>query len=276
MNMEIELEKIKTLGKPVDYEPHVFRNYPIDYLYPYVNMQTLIGYHMGLGSKLADRLREGDEKAVMLQELIDGLYAEAKRDGIIQANGMFRFFPAQSSGDEVLVYDPAEEGKVLQRFSFPRQQEAPHRCIADYIRPVGSGEMDSIGFCIVTAGIGVRELAEEWKEKGDYLRCHALQAIAIETAEAFMERIHHMMRDFCGYPDAMEMTMQDRFAAKYKGQRFSFGYPACPNLDGQQQLYALLQPADIGIEITEGCMLDPEASVAAFVVSHPDARYFAI
>jgi 5-methyltetrahydrofolate--homocysteine methyltransferase len=134
--------------------------------------------------------------------------------------------------------------------------------------------MDYIGLLLVTAGQGVSDLAREWREKGDYLRSHALQATALELAEAFAERMHHIMRDVWGIPDHAEMTMAERFGAKYIGQRFSFGYPACPNLDDQQQLFELLQPKDIGVELTEGCMMEPEASVSAIVFAHPEARYF--
>lgn len=134
--------------------------------------------------------------------------------------------------------------------------------------------MDYIGFMVVTAGHGISEKAQEWREKGDYLRSHALQSTALETAEALAERVHQMMRDVWGFPDPAGMTMGEMFGAKYRGQRFSFGYPACPNLDDQEQLFALLKPEDIGIELTEGSMMEPEASVSAIVFSHPEARYF--
>jgi 5-methyltetrahydrofolate--homocysteine methyltransferase len=134
--------------------------------------------------------------------------------------------------------------------------------------------MDVVGFLVVTCGQGIAQLAEQWKRDGDYLRSHALQAIALETAEAFAERIHHIMRDAWGIPDPVEMTMQQRFAAKYRGIRVSFGYPACPNLEDQAQLFALMKPEDIGVHLTEGFMMEPEASVSAMVFAHPEARYF--
>jgi 5-methyltetrahydrofolate--homocysteine methyltransferase len=146
--------------------------------------------------------------------------------------------------------------------------------LADYLRSVESGVMDTVGFLVVTAGKGIREQAEVYKAQGDYLLSHAIQVAALETAEAFAERIHHIMRDSWGFPDAPDMTMQQRFAAKYQGIRVSFGYPACPNLDDQKQLFALLNPQDIGVELTEGCMMEPEASVSAMVFAHPEGRYF--
>ncbi len=134
--------------------------------------------------------------------------------------------------------------------------------------------MDYVGFMQVTAGHGVRDFANKFKEEGKFLESHAFQATALELAEGFAERIHQEMRDHLGTPDATDFTMLDRFAAKYTGQRFSFGYPACPNLDDQAKLFKLLKPEDIGVHLTEEFMMEPEASVSAIVFAHPDARYF--
>ena len=111
----------------------------------------------------------------------------------------------------MIVYDPEDHTKVLQTFSFPRQQVEPYLCLADFLKSVDSGEMDYVGFLVVTAGKGIRELVGDWKEKGDYLRSHALQAAALETAEALAERVHHMMRDVWGFPDPANMTMNGAF-----------------------------------------------------------------
>jgi 5-methyltetrahydrofolate--homocysteine methyltransferase len=146
--------------------------------------------------------------------------------------------------------------------------------LADFLKPVSSGIMDYVGFMVVTAGQGIREQAEKLKESGDYLRSHALQAFAIELAEGFAERLHHIMRDIWGFPDPQEMTMQQRWGARYQGVRVSFGYPACPNLEDQGPLFRLLQPEHIGVHLTEEFMMDPEASVSAMVFAHPEARYF--
>jgi 5-methyltetrahydrofolate--homocysteine methyltransferase len=221
-----------------------------------------------------EALKNGEPKALEIKAVVDGILQEAVKNGIIRAQGMYRFFPAQSDGETVLVYDPADTGKILETFQFPRQEVEPYLCLADYLKPVESGVMDTVGFLTVTTGRGVRELAEEWKGSGDYLRSHALQATALELAEAFAERIHQMMRDVWGYPDPADMTMKQRFGARYQGIRVSFGYPACPNLEDQEQLFRLMKPEDIGVELTEGCMMDPEASVTAMVFSHPQAQYF--
>ncbi|MGB3564574.1 MAG: vitamin B12 dependent-methionine synthase activation domain-containing protein, partial [Thermoanaerobaculia bacterium] len=114
------------------------------------------------------------------------------------------------------------------------------------------------------------------KEAGEYLKSHAFAALALETAEAAAELVHKRLRAAWGFPDPDEMTLQDRFSARYRGKRCSFGYPACPDLANQRQLFAALGPEEIGVTLTEGDMMDPEASVSALVFHHPDARYFGV
>jgi 5-methyltetrahydrofolate--homocysteine methyltransferase len=259
---------------PPDCERHVLRHYPISHLQPYLNLRMLLGKHLGVRGNVEKLLEAGDEKVTGLYQLVQELLAEAKRDGTITAHGMYQFFPAQADGDDILVYDPRDHSRLLERFRFPRQPEEPFLCLSDFLRPVESGEMDYVGFLAVTAGSGIRERSALLKERGDYLRSHVLQALALELAEAFAERVHHVMRDVWGFPDPAEMTMLERFGARYQGIRVSFGYPACPNLEDQAKLFRLLKPEDIGIQLTEGFMMEPEASVSAMVFAHPEARYF--
>lgn len=259
---------------PPDCDRHVLRQYPISHLQPYLNLRMLLGKHLGVRGNVEKLLEAGDEKVLELYGIVEELLNEAKQHGTITAHGMYQFFPAQADGNDILVYDPADHSKVLERFSFPRQPEDPHLCLSDFLRPVESKEMDYVGFLTVTTGGGIRERSTELKDRGDYLRSHVLQALALELAEAFAERIHHMMRDAWGIPDPAEMTMLERFGARYQGIRVSFGYPACPNLEDQAQLFRLLRPEDIGVQLTEGFMMEPEASVSAMVFAHPEARYF--
>jgi 5-methyltetrahydrofolate--homocysteine methyltransferase len=259
---------------PADLERHVLRNVPLDHILPYVNWQMVLGHHLGLKGKVKRLLEEKDEKALALKAVIDELVHEAKERRWIQPAGVYRFFPAQSDGNRVYIYDPTDGKTVLEMFDFPRQPRAPHLCLADYLKSKESGEMDYVGLFAVTAGHGVRELAQQWKDEGEFLKSHAIQALALEIAEGFAERVHQIMRDRWGFPDDPDFTMEERFAAKYQGQRYSFGYPACPNLEDQEKLFRLLHPEDIGIRLTDGYMMEPEASVSAIVFAHPEARYF--
>ncbi|MDQ0719739.1 MULTISPECIES: methionine synthase [unclassified Paenibacillus] len=259
---------------PPDLERHTMRNYPLSHILPYVNMQMLLGHHLGLRGSVEQLLASGDKKATDLKAVVDDIMQEAVRDGIIQAHAMYRFFPAQSSGNSIIIYDPKDTSNILHTFTFPRQKVEPFLCLSDFLKPVESGQMDYVGFMVVTAGHGVRELSTAWKDQGDYLRSHALQSVALEVAEGLAERVHHMMRDIWGFPDSAQMTMKQRHGARYQGIRVSFGYPACPDLEDQGPLFKLLQPEDIGVELTEGFMMEPEASVSAMVFSHPQAKYF--
>lgn len=259
---------------PQDLKRHIQRNYDYDTVQPYINRQMLIGHHLGLKGKVAEMIKEGNEKAISLNNLVDELVEFIKNDEEYGINGVYQFFPAQSDGNKVYVYNPENHEEILEEFDFPRQVSSPYLCLADFVKPVSSGEMDYVGLFVVTAGRGIRKWAEKWKEDGDFLKSHAIQALALETAEGFAERMHQLMRDSWGISDPIDMTMKDRFAAKYIGQRFSFGYPACPNLEDQEKLFRLLKPEDIGVTLTEGWMMEPEASVSAIVFAHPEARYF--
>jgi 5-methyltetrahydrofolate--homocysteine methyltransferase len=120
----------------------------------------------------------------------------------------------------------------------------------------------------------VQERVAGWREEGEYLRSHTFAALALETAEAAAELLHSRLRRGWGFPDPEELSIKDCFSARYRGKRYSFGYPACPDLAGQRQLFRVLAPGEIGVHLTEGDMMDPEASVSALVFHHPDARYF--
>jgi 5-methyltetrahydrofolate--homocysteine methyltransferase len=137
--------------------------------------------------------------------------------------------------------------------------------------------MDYLALFAVTCGQGVRELSERYKQAGQYLQSHVVQALAIEGAEGFAELLHQRLREMWGFPDPTDLTMRERFKARYRGIRVSFGYPACPRLEDQTKLFKLLQVTEsIAVQLTEGFMMEPEASVSALVFHHPQAKYFSI
>ncbi|MDM5225544.1 methionine synthase [Cytobacillus sp. NJ13] len=258
---------------PKDLKRHLLKTYSLSHVEPYINKQMLIGHHLGLKGNLQKLLAEKDEKAIKINTMVDELIAEAKEKNWIEPKAVYQFFPAQSDGDKVYIYDE-DEKTVIETFEFPRQETEPFLCLADFLKSKESGQMDYVSFFTVTAGKGIRGIADSLKAEGRFLESHALQSLALETAEGLAELIHRQIRDRWGFPDPVEMTMKDRFAAKYQGQRFSYGYPACPELEDQKKLFKLIQPEDIGVKLTEECMMEPEASVSAMVFAHPEARYF--
>ena len=254
---------------PPDLEPHVLRDVPLRYVFPYLNVQMLYGKHLGLRGPVARMLEAGDPKARELEQVVQQLQREAVDEGLIRAHGIYRWFRARAAGDTIHVLAP--DGAPLADFTFPRQRDGERLSLADYVREDAD---DWIAFFAVTCGAGVRELANAWKERGDYLRSHVIQSLAIESAEAFAEMLHARLRTQWGFPDPPELSVADKLKAHYRGLRVSFGYPACPDLADQATLWRLLGPEQIGIQLTEGYMMDPEASVSALVFHHPDAKYF--
>jgi 5-methyltetrahydrofolate--homocysteine methyltransferase len=242
-------------------------------VWSYINPQMLYGKHLGLGGSFARKVADRDPKALALQELIRELQAEA--EGWMRVGAVWRFFDATSDGN-VLELEPSGATGPGVRFELPRQPVDDGLCLADYVLPERAGGRDSVAAFVVTAGAGVRERAEAAKAAGQFLRSHAIQALALESAEAAAEWLHRRLREDWGFPDDPELTMKQRFRAAYRGKRYSFGYPACPDLDDQAALWRLLGPEEIGVELTDGMMMDPEASVSALVFHHPDARYFSV
>ncbi|OLC14479.1 MAG: methionine synthase [Candidatus Rokubacteria bacterium 13_1_40CM_69_27] len=262
------LERVPVLPPP-DLEPHVLREVPLTHIYPYLNLQMLYGKHLGLRGLVTRLLAEGDPKAREVHEVVEQLQREAVSHGLLGAQGIYRWFRARATGETVVLFDAA--GAELARFIFPRQPAGERLCLADYVR---DDTDDCVALFAVTCGAGVRERAQALKERGEYLKSHALQALAIECAEGFAEMLHSRLRTLWGFPDPPDLPISEKLKARYRGIRVSFGYPACPNLADQATLWRLLRPEQIGIMLTDGFMMDPEASVSALVLHHPAAKYF--
>ena len=262
-----EVPPAEPLAAP-DRDEHVLRELDLEDVWRYLNPHMLYAKHLGLRGSYAKRKQAGDPRLAELEEVI----GRVQRSGWIRARAMYRFFEAYSDGNDVHVVDGGREAAV---FHLPRQAAGERLSVADFVAPRGE-RLDTIALLITTAGEGVRARAEELKERGEYLLCHSLQALAVETAEAAAEWLHRSLRAQWGIPDPPDLTTTDLFQARYRGKRYSFGYPACPDLADQAKLFALLDGRKIGVELTEGFMMDPEASVSAIVVHHPLARYFAV
>ena len=199
----------------------------------------------------------------------------------MQPQAIYGYWPCNSEGDELVVYEPPQDGrtpdrKEIMRFTFPRQGEPPNWCLADFWRPVASGEIDVVAFSIVTVGGRASEVARQWFEQNlfkDYLHLHGL---SVEAAEALAEFIHKQIRMELGISGKDARDIRKLFQQGYQGSRFSFGYPACPNLEDQAKLWPLLEPGRIGLSLSEEYQLDPEQSTSAIIAHHPEARYFAV
>ncbi|MEI8064607.1 MAG: vitamin B12 dependent-methionine synthase activation domain-containing protein, partial [Verrucomicrobiota bacterium] len=231
-------------------------------IWSYINPQMLFVRHLGFKSNFERALESRDPKALELHHAVEEVKAEAAK--FMNVKAVWQFFTATSTGNAIKLPD--------HTFAFHRQRQPDGLCLADYVSPAG----DSIAAFVVTAGVGILERANEFKARGEFLKSHALQALALETAEATAEWLHRRLREDWGFPDSPETTMLDRFQGKYHGKRYSFGYPACPALEDQTGIFKLLHPEEIGVQLTEGFMMEPEASVSALVFHHLDCTYFGV
>jgi 5-methyltetrahydrofolate--homocysteine methyltransferase len=266
--------KVRT-GIPIPPAPYLdrkLREIPqLAEVWSYINPFMLYGRHLGYKGNFERALAEHEAKALELFQNMEEVKQAAGE--FMKVKAVWRFFEAERDGNSIQLFAPGGEAPIHE-FRFGRQRREDGLCLSDYILDAEDGRRDHLVLFVVTAGAGIRERSEEWKRAGRFFNAHAIQALAIETAEGAAEWLHRRIREDWGFPDPPTLTMHDRFTSKYHGKRYSFGYPACPNLDDQQGLFALLQPGDIGVQLTEGMMMEPEASVSALVFHHPDCAYF--
>jgi len=265
------------IPEPPDLRPHLIHNYDLAEVFRYINPVMLYTRHLGF-KNFEHALAAGDQKALDLQAVVSSVEDLILANPHINARAAYRFFPVHSDGDRTLMVCAPDGKRVLETFVFGRQSADPGLCLADYVTPVSSGRTDYICLMATTITDGVRALAEEWKDRGEYLRSHVLQVIALESAEAFAELLHLKIRQMWGIGDPPGLTFKDLHQAHYHGKRYSFGYPACPRLEDQAQLFRLLEieNSGLGLHLTEGYMMDPESSVSALVMHHPEAKYFSL
>ncbi|MCG8404506.1 MAG: methionine synthase [Phycisphaerales bacterium] len=216
----------------------------------------------------------------ILNELVD----RCRKETILRPQAIYGYWPCNSEGDDLIIYAPPKaEGQPdaktferveIQRFNFPRQDRKPFWCLSDFWRPIDSGEIDVAAFSIVTAGRKASDVAREWFENNQYRDYLHLHGLGVECAEALAEYFHKQIRMELGIAGEDARDMKKLFRQGYQGSRYSFGYPACPNLEDQAKLWPLLEPGRIDIALSEEFQLEPEQSTSAIVAHHPEARYF--
>jgi 5-methyltetrahydrofolate--homocysteine methyltransferase len=240
-------------------------------IWSYINPFMLYGRHLGFKGNFEKSLADRDPKALDLFEQVEQVKKQAA--SFMKIRAVWRLFEAERDGNSIRLFEPSATTPI-HTFQFGRQPKSDGLCLSDYVLDPDEQHRDHIALFVVTAGECVRSHSEDAKQRGEFLLAHALQALAIETAEACAEWLHRRIREDWGFPDPPTMTMQERFTSRYRGKRYSFGYPACPNLEDQRGLFDLLKPEEIGVKLTEGFMMDPEASVSALAFHHPDCAYF--
>jgi 5-methyltetrahydrofolate--homocysteine methyltransferase len=263
-------------------------------IFPFINTNALFMGQWGLKKgalteEQYDRLIE-DKAIPAFKELQERALAE----GFLQPRVVYGYFPVQSHGDDLIVYHTEEfqqakcacgidHGKKIVphgsprewvRFKFPRQEGRRRLCITDFFRSTESGEYDVLGVQLVTVGDKATEMAEKLRAANEYQQYLYLHGFGVESAEALAEYWHKYMRTELGFASEDDPSMKKLFQQKYRGSRYSFGYPACPNLEDRAIITELLKPQEIGVSLTENFMLTPEQSTDAIVAHHPQAKYF--
>jgi len=257
----------------------VKKDFNLREIFPYINDTALFKNQWQLKTASQEdyvRLVEQKFRPIKKQLEVDVIAA-----GFFEPKVVYGYFPAQSEGNDVIVYEPDGGGKTSPRerlrFTFPRQKEGRKLSIADFLSPRSSGKMDVLGLSLVTIGAKASEETQRLFEAGEYTRYLYLHGLSVETAEALAEFLHKKMREELGIQGEDSPHIRDLFHQKYRGSRYSFGYPACPNLEDQTKLFALLHPEEnVGVRLTTGFLLEPEQSTSAIVVHHPAAKYFVV
>jgi 5-methyltetrahydrofolate--homocysteine methyltransferase len=270
-----ELTRNVPVPEPPFWGPRTITKVPPKAVVAYLNERMLYQFQWGYrkDGRNLDEYREWakDELRPVLRRMLDIAIGEE----ILAPQAAYGYWPCAADGNDVILYD-TDGGHELTRFSFPRQNKEGGLCIADFFRDVTTNEQDVIALQVVTMGRRASEAAREWFAQNRYQDYLYLHGLSVEMAEAFAEYLHKRIRGELGFAAEEARDPEAMLAQGYRGSRYSFGYPACPNLADQKQLLALLNAAEIGITLSEEDQLDPEQSTSAIVVHHPQAKYFSV
>jgi 5-methyltetrahydrofolate--homocysteine methyltransferase len=250
----------------------VIRGVSIDEIVPYLNLTALFRNQWQYRPEKGERDPEFKER---LAPLLRDQIAKARADDLLHPKVVYGYFPANADGDDVVIWDDERAQTELTRFSFPRQQEDPYLCIADFFRPVGE-EVDHAAFHIVTMGSQISERTKELFEADRYTDYLLLHGLGVEMAEALAEHWHHRIREEWGFADQDGPSLLGLFRQQYRGGRYSWGYPACPDLEDNEKVAYLLGADRIGINVGEetSYQYQPEQTTSAIICHHPQAKYF--
>ena len=249
----------------------VAKGLPLDDVVSYLNETALFRNQWGY------RPLEGEADSDFKERVRAELRArldEAKAEDILVPSVVWGYFPANSEGTDLVVYEDDDRTRERTRFSFPRQRKEPFLCIADFFRPAASGEKDYVAFQVVTMGARASERAAELFAGNRYLDYVSLHGLSVEMTEALAELWHRRIREEWGFADEDAPTLTGLFRQQHRGGRYSFGYPACPDLEDNAKVVELLQAGRIGVTTSEEFQLHPEQTTLALVCHHPKAKYF--
>jgi 5-methyltetrahydrofolate--homocysteine methyltransferase len=253
------------LPSPPFWGTRVVRDIPLDAVFELLDLDELYRLQWGARGSGPEYERTVREE---FEPTLERLKTEARTEGWLRPEAVYGYFPVQSTGNEIIVYDPAayqSDGGALRevaRFHFPRMVGRERLCLADYVRSGDSGEVDVLPLQVVTVGDKATRRFDKLQAAGEYSEAYYSHGLAVESAEAVAEWMHRRIKSELGVPT---------------GKRYSWGYGACPDLDDHATVFKLLPVREaLGMELTEAFQLVPEQSTAALVIHHPEAKYFAV
>jgi 5-methyltetrahydrofolate--homocysteine methyltransferase len=257
------------------YGSRVREDIPLDEVFAFINETALFKgqWQFKQGRKSAEEYRKLAEDHI--RPTYNVLKERSKRERLLTPRVVYGYFPCQSNGNDLIIYQDDEKTERM-RFTFPRQPSGKHLCLADYFASQDSGRMDVVAFHLVTMGRRASQYSQELFKSDNYADYLYFHGLSVESAEALAELWHKRIREELGIAERDAADLNKLFRQGYQGSRFSFGYPACPNLEDQAKLFELLDPSRIDVELTEEFQLDPEQSTSAIIVHHEEAKYFSI
>jgi 5-methyltetrahydrofolate--homocysteine methyltransferase len=240
----------------------VVKTMPLEIVLTHLNINEL--YRLSWGAKNTHG-EEWDKLKAEFDARLDKMKREALREKWLAPQAVYGLFPAQSEGDDLVIYNPENLDEVLTRFTFPRQPYDEHLCLADYYASVESGQMDVVAFQVVTVGQEATERFDKLQSAHDYTEAYFTHGLAVQAAEATADYMHEHLRREMGIPEN-------------QGKRYSWGYPAIPELEDHQKIFELLPAVttELGISLSPAYQLIPEQSTAAIIVHHPQAKYYSV
>jgi 5-methyltetrahydrofolate--homocysteine methyltransferase len=258
-----QVKPAQSIPQPPGWGPRLVKSMPLDSVFQHLSINEL--FRLSWGAKNSHG-EAWDELRAEFEARLDRMRREALKEEWLYPKGIYGYWPAQSDGDDLIVYDPqsldAAQPRELVRFNFPRQNGSENLCLADYFAPCDSGAMDVVVFQIVTVGQEASDRFERLQGDNDYSEAYFTHGLAVQMAEAAAEYLHRHIR--------RELGLETE-----QGKRYSWGYPAIPDLEDHEKVFRLL-PAEreLGIQLTPAYQLVPEQSTAAIILHHPDAKYF--
>jgi 5-methyltetrahydrofolate--homocysteine methyltransferase len=264
------------IPQPPFWGSRVVEDIPLDDVFRYINETALV---RGQWRVVKGKLSDAEYQEILRSQVhpdLERLKKTAMEQRLLTPKVVYGYFPCQSEGNDLVVYEPGDgrTAREVARFTFPRQAQAPFLCIADFFASKDSDRRDVVAFHLVTMGRAASEHSRRLFESHQYKEYLYFHGLSVESAEALAELWHRRIREELGIAGRDAADIRKLFAQGYQGSRYSFGYPACPNLEDQTQIFRLLQPERIDVRLTEEYQLDPEQSTSALIVHHPEARYF--